>query len=353
MRTKEAHTPGDFALLKAPSADGPWLSIVVPVFRSEACLPDLVQEIQKALAPTGNVFEVILVNDFSPDRSWTTIEDLCREYPFVIGVDLRRNFGQDNAILTGIRLAAGRFVAIMDDDLQHDPIYLPALVAKAESGADVVYADFETKHQKAWKNAGSWLNGKLAEWVLYKPKGLYLSPYKVIRREVAEEICRYQGPVPYIDGLLLQTTWRTASIAAAHQPRRHGHGNYSFWRSAGVTARMLFAFSVRPVRAMAWIGLLMSVIALAAGAFVVGYRVFFPQDFPPETIGWASVMVAILLMGGLQMFFFGILGEYVGRTYLRVNDKPQTSIRTILTGNPSVAAPALAEEVGSVHDRHL
>jgi undecaprenyl-phosphate 4-deoxy-4-formamido-L-arabinose transferase len=340
-------------MLRTPADASIWLSVVVPVYRSEDCLPDLIREIEEALAPGGRRFEVILVNDFSPDGSWATIKLLCEEYAFAVGIDLRRNFGQDNAILTGIRQSRGRFVAVMDDDLQHDPKYLPALVMEAESGPDVVYADFATKHQEAWKNVGSWLNGKIAEWVLYKPRNLYFSPYKVIRREVAEEICRYNGPVPYIDGLLFQATWRMASIPVEHRPRKCGRGNYGFWRSVGLTGRLIFAFSVRPVRAVAWIGLLTSVLALAAGAFVIGYRLFFPQDFPREAAGWASIMVAILLMGGLQMCFFGVLGEYVGRTYLRVNDKPQTSIREILNGSVGDASPALPKETGSVRNPYL
>src|SRR4051794_12107431 len=180
----------------------PDLSIVVPVYRSEECLRALVTEIAASLRHTGWLFEVILVNDFSPDQSWQVIEDLCRRYDFVVGVDLRRNFGQDNAILTGVRLSRGRYVAVMDDDLQHHPRFLPGMVARAEQGADVVYADFTSKKQKLWKNLGSWANGKLAEWLLYKPRGIYLSPYKVISRDIADAISTFTGPSPYVDGLL-------------------------------------------------------------------------------------------------------------------------------------------------------
>jgi glycosyltransferase involved in cell wall biosynthesis len=306
------------------------LSVVIPVFRSEACLPALLTELTRALVPMGWAFEVILVNDFSPDHSWQVIESLCEQYPFVVGVDLRRNFGQDSAILTGLRLARGEYVAVMDDDLQHNPKDLPALVHMAERGYDVVFADFNAKQHKLWKRVGSWINGKVAEWVLYKPKGLYLSPYKVIRREVIEEISRFHGPSPYIDGLLLQATWRMVSIPAEHQERFAGHGNYSFWRSAGVAARLLFSFSVRPVRAVTWIGLVTFGMALAAGAFALGYRILYPDEFSEEHFGWACLLIAILLGIGMQLFFLGIIGEYVGRISLRVNEKPQTSVRIVL-----------------------
>jgi glycosyltransferase involved in cell wall biosynthesis len=153
------------------------LSIVIPVYRSEGCLAELVSAISEALVPAGLSYEVILVNDFSPDRSWDVIAALARRHPCIIGVDLRRNFGQDNAILTGMRVARGQFIVIMDDDLQHDPAYIPRLLSKVEEGSDVVYAEFKKKRQKRWKNIGSWINGKIAEAVIYKPRNIYLSPF--------------------------------------------------------------------------------------------------------------------------------------------------------------------------------
>src|SRR4051812_7084878 len=239
------------------SASAPDLSVVIPVYRSEDCLPALVSAIEQALVSAGRTYEVVLVNDCSPDQSWKVIRALCRDHANIIGVDLRRNFGQDNAILTGLRLARGRFVAIMDDDLQHDPADLPALLAKLEDGdaADVVYADFRVKRQAAWKNLGSWFNGKVAEWVLDKPRGIYLSPYKVMRREVAELICRYDGPDPYVDGLLFQVTSRFAHVPVEHHDRHAGRGNYNLGRSIAVWARLATGFSVRPLRLVTWFGL--------------------------------------------------------------------------------------------------
>jgi undecaprenyl-phosphate 4-deoxy-4-formamido-L-arabinose transferase len=308
----------------------PYLSIVVPVYRSEGCLVALYDAIAEALAPTDCHYEVIFVNDCSPDGSWKVVEYLCRSDPRVVGVDLRRNFGQDNAILTGLRTAAGKYIAIMDDDLQHHPRYLPALLAKLGEGADVVYADFGNKRQKLWKNIGSWINGKIAEWVIDKPKGIYLSPYKVVRREVAELICGYNGPSPYIDGLLFQCTSRIAQIPVEHFSRFEGESNYTFLRSLGVSARLAFSFSGKPLRVVSWCGILFATLGLLLMIGVIGYRLLFPQEFTAEAVGWASLMVAILLTGGVQMIFFGALGEYTGRTFLLVSGKPQTAIRQIL-----------------------
>lgn len=323
-------------MLKRPvpveDAQRPELSVVVPVYRSEDCLGVLYDAIDSELKAAGISFELILVNDCSPDGSWKVIESLCELDPGVVGVDLRRNFGQDNAILTGMRLARGRYVAVMDDDLQHHPRYLPRMLEQLEDGADVVYANFQTKRQKLWKNAGSWLNGKIAEWVLDKPQGIYLSPYKVIRREVAEAICEHAGPTPYIDGLLFQTTSRIAQVEVEHLPRFAGRGNFTFLRSVGVSARLAFSFSAKPLRLVSWCGFLLAVMGMMWTLFVVGYRVLVPENFPAEAVGWASLMAATLFIGGLQMIFFGVLGEYAGRTFLLMSGKPQTSVREVLCG---------------------
>ncbi len=322
----------------------PDVSIVVPVYRSEDCLRALAAAIAEALTPTGRDYEVILVNDYSPDNSWAVIEALCQAYPNIVGIDLRRNFGQDNAIMTGLRYAHGRYVAIMDDDLQHDPSDLPALLAKIEEGADVVYANFESKQQKAWKNVGSLLNGKFAEWVIGKPKHIYLSPYKIIRREVVEMICKYEGPDPYIDGLLFQVTSIIAQVPARHHARYAGRSNYTFWKSASVWAKLAFSFSVRPLRLVTWVGFIFAVLGLFLATAVILYKLLRPEDFPPVAVGWASLIVAIFIGGGTQMIFFGIIGEYTGRMFLRINNKPQTSIREVMNADPGRRQTRTAQE---------
>jgi undecaprenyl-phosphate 4-deoxy-4-formamido-L-arabinose transferase len=324
----------------ADPAKLPYVSVVVPVFRSEGCLQPLAAALERALTAAGYSYELILVNDYSPDGSWWVIEELCRRHHNIIGVDLRRNFGQDNAIMTGLRLARGRLIAIMDDDLQHHPDDLPSLLRKAEEGYDVVYGDFRKKRHRLWKNLGSWLNGKVAEWVIDKPKDVYLSPYKVVRREVSDLICRYEGPAPYVDGLLFQVTARIAQVPVEHHKRYAGQSTYTFWNSVRVWARLALSFSVKPLRIVSICGFAFAALGLAMAAVVVIYRVFYPEDFPPAAVGWASLMVALLLLGGVQMIFFGVMGEYAGRTFLRVNNKPQTAIRQVLNAEDESAVPA-------------
>lgn len=342
MRASE-ETPG------SPELD---LSIVVPAFRSEGCLEALADAIDATLGPLGWHYEVVLVNDGSPDRTWAVIESLCQTRENYIGIDLRRNFGQDNAILTGLRAARGTLIAIMDDDLQHDPGDLPRLREHLlREKADVVYANFFAKHQQAWKNLGSWFNGKFAEWVIEKPKGIYLSPYKLMRREIAETVCEYQGPEPYVDGLIFQITSRISQIQVAHHPRFADHGNYTFLKSLKVWARLATAFSVKPIRLVIFCGFFFAVLGGGLAIYVIAYRLLYPADFEQAAAGWASLMVAQLLTTAVRMIFLGVVGEYAGRTYIAVCHKPQATVREILTPRPRplpvAVPPARTQSHGS------
>lgn len=315
---------------------------MIPVYRGEPCLVALADAIDAALEPLGKPYEVVLVNDGSPDRSWQVIESLCRTRPWYVGIDLRRNFGQDNAIMTGLRVVRGAAVAIMDDDLQHDPRDLPTLLRALElEEADVVFARFAVKHQAWWKNLGSWLNGRVAEWVIEKPRGIYLSPYKVIRREVTDLICRYDGPDPYVDGLLFQVTTRVAQVSVPHHPRRAGTSGYTLMRSLRVWARLATAFSVKPLRLVIWVGLFFGLLGGGLALYVIAYRLLYPQNFEQSVAGWASLMVAELLTSAVRMLFLGVLGEYAGRTYLAVCNKPQAAVRTTLNRPEECARDAV------------
>jgi undecaprenyl-phosphate 4-deoxy-4-formamido-L-arabinose transferase len=224
----------------------------------------------------------------------------------------------------------------MDDDLQHDPRDLPRLLARLDQGFDVVYADFRRKHHAAWKNLGSWFNGKVAEWVIDKPPDVYLSPFKVIRREVVEQVCRYDGPDPYLDGLLFQVTNRFGQVPAEHHPRYAGRSTYDFWKSVTVWARLATGFSVRPLRLVTWCGLSMAVLGGLLAVAVVVYRLSYPERFQAAVAGWASLMVGQLLLSAVSMVFLGVLGEYVGRLHAATaGKKPQAVVREVLNADPA------------------
>ena len=301
------------------------LSIVVPVYRSAECLPELVRRVEEEVSRYFQSYELILVNDDSPDTSWEVIQRLAAEHNFVTGLNLRKNAGQDNAIMAGLNSAMGDVIVIMDDDLQHDPSDILALHNQIESGFDVVYARFGHKQQAVWKNLGSWFNDRMAVLTLGKPKNIYMSPYKAIRREVVREITKYAGPYPYVDGLIFAVTSKITQVPATHHTRFAGKSNYNLLRSIKVFLKLATGFSASPLRMVAFLGFAMSLLAFVLAAFFVLLTLLSSRG--PE--GWASVIVAILFIGGIQLMGLGAVGEYVGRIFVTQNARPQFTLKEI------------------------
>lgn len=322
------------------------LSIVVPVYRSAECLPELARRVEEEVSRYFQSYELVLVNDDSPDTSWEVIQRLAAEHNFVTGLNLRKNAGQDNAIMAGLNSAIGDVIVIMDDDLQHDPSDIPALHNQIESGFDVVYARFEHKQQAAWKNLGSWFNDRMAVLTLGKPKNIYMSPYKAIRREVVREITKYAGPYPYVDGLIFAVTSKITQVPATHHTRFAGKSNYNFLRSIKVFLKLATGFSAYPLRMVAFLGFAMSLLAFVLAAFFVLLTLIWSRG--PE--GWASVIVAILFIGGIQLMGLGAVGEYVGRIFVTQNARPQFTVKEICrSGAPAEDQDfGRADRVGSV-----
>jgi polyisoprenyl-phosphate glycosyltransferase len=302
------------------------VSIVVPVYNSVDCLSELFVQLTKVLDKLAKDYEIILVNDCSPDRSWEKITELCNLSPKVKGIDLRKNFGQDNAIMAGLRHSSGEAVIIMDDDLQHDPADIPALIRGIGNMYDVCYANFGIKKQTRLKNIGSSFNDKVANVILKKPKDVYLSPYKAIKREIVEEILKYDGPYPYVDGLLFRITTSINQISVAHHARYAGKGNYSFLKSVRVWSKLATNFSVLPLRVATILGFMSSMLGFMLA--VIFITMYFMGITSPS--GWYSLIVSVLFLGGIQLWSIGLIGEYVGRLFLYYSKEPQYVVREVI-----------------------
>jgi len=299
------------------------ISIVVPVYNSEGCVFELTKQIAEALKDIP--YEQIMVNDCSKDHSWQRICEVIEKGFPVVGINLRKNSGQDNALFAGLEQAQGKYVVIMDDDLQHSPSDIPRLYQEIQKGYDVVYADFTHKRQRFWKNLGSWFNGKIAELVIAKPKGLYLSPFKIIRHEVVTQIVSSATLYPYIDGLLFQVTRNIIQIPVNHHKREIGRSNYTLYKSIQVFAKLLFGFSVMPLRISSMLG----GISACAGFLLAIYYVVEWILGRNKVEGWTTLVVLLLILGGLILLALGIIGEYVGRLYLTVNKNPRFTVAEI------------------------
>ena len=301
------------------------VSIVVPVYRSAECLSELATRVDQALAGRIGSYELILVNDASPDSSWQVISTLIKTHPFVVGLNLRKNVGQDNAIMAGLHYATGTTVVIMDDDLQHDPADVPALVEALGANFDVAYAAFDRKYQALWKNLGSWFNDRVAVVVLGKPTDVYLSPYKAIRREVVDEIVKYDGPFTYVDGIIFGITSQITQVAVSHHARFAGESNYNVLRSIKVWLKLATGFSVIPLRITMLIGGVISFFSFLMALFFVVQALVLAKS--PE--GYPSLIVTVFFLGGIQLMGLGAVGEYVGRIFLTQNKLPQFTVKDV------------------------
>lgn len=301
------------------------ISIVIPVYNSAASLQQLVTELTQTLHNKLD-YELLLINDGSKDNSWEEIREISKGQPELIGINLRKNCGQDNAIMAGLGMTTGLYCVIMDDDLQHDPAIIFDLLSEMQHGADVCYANFEHREQTAYKRSGSDLNGKVAQVLVNKPKHIYLSPFKIIHRAVVDEILRYSGPYPYIDGILLNITDKISQVPATHRKRLAGKSTYGLRNSLSVFLKLFTGFSIVPLRIATYSGLVATFIGGLLGLKYL-YDYFIAKNYIE---GWTTVVLLILIFGGLILTSLGIVGEYIGRMYLTMNNKPQYSISEII-----------------------
>ncbi len=299
------------------------ISVVIPVYGSAAVVPLLSQVLTMTLQRLNRPYEIILVCDNSPDRSWDAIEEIARTHDTVHGVLLRKNVGQHNAIMAGLNRARGQVIVTMDDDLQHNPEDIPILLAKVEAGHDIVYAHFLNRNHAIWKVIGSKINDKAAQLLLKKPKGLYLSPYRAMRAEIKDAVIRYAGPFVYLDGLILTVTTNVASVEVAHHSRYAGESGYSFKKSLSLWMKMATNFSIYPLRLTSFAGFTTAGIGFLYAIYLIIQRIM--TDSLPS--GWSSIIVTLLVVGGLQLLAIGMIGEYLGRALLTINGTPQYVIR--------------------------
>lgn len=306
------------------------VSFVIPCYRSAQTIGRVVEEIDTTMKSLSAYhYEIVLVNDCSPDDTYEVIRALCRQRTDICGIDLARNFGQHAALMAGFRYAHGDVVVCLDDDGQTPADEVGKLLNKIDEGYDVVYAKYTHKHHSGFRNFGSKINELMTRVMLGKPKELYISSYFAARKFVVEEMMCYTNPYPYVIGLVLRTTKNIANVEVTHRDREIGTSGYTIGKLLGLWFNGFTAFSIKPLRIATAMGCL-----VACGGFLYGiYTVIKKFVNPAVPVGFSAIMAALVFIGGMIMLMLGLIGEYIGRIYISLNNSPQYVIKECLNAD--------------------
>lgn len=302
------------------------VSILIPVYNSEKTIVDLCEYLMEMFSGYQD-FQVVLVNDGSRDNSGLLCRKLCNNYPDILTyVELARNFGEHNALMAGLHYVSGDYCVMMDDDFQNPPEVVKRLTEEIRKGYDVVYTFSEERNYPLFRKLGSYFNDRVANIVLNKPSGLYLSSFKCINRFLINEVIKYDGQDPYLDGIILRSTDRIGKVCVEHHARYAGESGYTIRKLLSLWASMVLNFSLIPLRV---IGVLGVILSLCSGVFFI-HRRFFDPPFDPLTDNELLVVLLLFLIG-LLFLSIALLAEYIGRMYLLMNKQPQYVVRKAVT----------------------
>jgi len=300
------------------------ISFVIPCYRSEKTLPQVVAEIEKKMSGMKTYqYDIFLVNDSSPDNTFSVIRQLCREHDNIKGIDFAKNFGQHSALMAGLRYSDGDYVVCLDDDGQTPADEVDKLLGRLEEGFDAVYARYDHKQHSAFRNLGSKVNERMTRMMLGKPPELYVSSYFAVKRFVVEDMIRYENSYPYVIGLVLRATRNITNVSVTHRERQEGASGYTLKKLVGLWFNGFTAFSVKPLRIATGIGACSAGVGFLYGIYTIIKRLVNPE----VPMGFSSMMSALVFFGGMIMLMLGLIGEYVGRIYISLNNSPQYVIR--------------------------
>ena len=302
------------------------ISFVIPCYRSEKTVEKVVDEIEETVPKRpGYDYEIILVNDGSPDNVWDVIKARSEKDPKVTGINLAKNFGQHSALLAGYNHSSGDYVISLDDDGQTPADELYSLVDELEKGFDIVYASYGEVHQNLFRRLGSKCAKMMSDYMFdIHGDDRQGSSYYIARKFVIDEMIKYKNPYPYMAGLILRTTRNMSYVHVTHRDRMEGRSGYSLKGLFSLWMNGFTAFSIKPLQAGTYLGFFFAMVGFIFAIVTVVRKIFFVPDMEA---GWSSMISVMLVMGGMIMIMLGLIGEYLGRIYICMNASPQYVIR--------------------------
>lgn len=300
------------------------ISFVIPCYRSEKTILTVVDEIEQTMQQRKQFdYEIILVNDGSPDHVWDVIAELTKKDSQILGINLAKNFGQHSALMAGYNHCTGDYVVSLDDDGQTPACEVFSLIDELEKGYDVVYASYPETHQNFIRRCGSAFAKKMSDYMFDIKDDRKGSSYFVCRRFVIEEIVKYKHSYPYISGLVLRTTRNIGVVSVEHRDRLLGKSGYSFKALISLWLNGFTAFSVKPLELGVYIGFGMAFLGFIYAIYTIIRRLFISTVVE----GWSSLIAVTLIVGGIIMIMLGLIGEYIGRIYICINNSPQYVVK--------------------------
>lgn len=300
------------------------ISYVIPCYGSEHTIEGVVDEIKQLQSKhQEDQYEIILVNDSSPDNVWSVIQDLVKNNDNIIGIDLARNFGQHSALLAGYGKTKGDLIVSLDDDGQIAVEDTYKLIDHLEEGYDVVYGKYRVKKHNVFRNMASRIAAWISVYLINIPKDFSGSSFFVARRYIIDEMVKYPNAYVYLIGLVFRTTDKIDSVFVGHRKREVGHSGYTFTSLFALWLNGATTFSIKPLRLSTFLGFVTAFIGLIFSIVVVIKKILHPDMM----MGWSSLMSVTLILCGVILIVLGMLGEYVGRLYMSSNREPQYVIR--------------------------
>lgn len=301
------------------------ISIVIGIYNSAKTIESVIQEIVEEMAKLSNYdYEVILVNDFSPDNVFEVAKDLAEKNPKIKVIDLAKNSGQTNAVITGYRYTTGDYIVEMDDDFQMPAYEIGRMVKELEErDLDVVFAKYREHKEEKVRLLGSSINTKMTEIMIGKPKNITINSFFVMRDIVKEAILAYQNNYPYLYGIIFATTSHIGNLEVDHRERTNGKSNYTFRKLLTLWMNGFLNFSIKPLRIATVMGICITSVSFLVAFILIVRRILDSTG----VLGWTSIIVTIIFFSGVQLISIGIIGEYLGRLYISASKLPRTVIR--------------------------